>query len=445
MRALAAAALLVVSACGPNVFLPGLAGSIPMCTDVPPITAAPEQYRDSPIYVANEMPVDAVLAWAAGQPGYEQLWFDRDHLGWITVAFSRDAAARQADLEREFPGVGVVAVQVPWTMAELEELQQQLITDGRPDVQGSGIMPNYGVVSAFLGALEPAKVARIESRFAGARLCIEGIDPALLPAEGPQPVSGPGWRLIGDQDETGHPYRTGVAADETAFATLWAEIGLDGEPPSVDFETEIAIWFGAVHGSSCPRLRLDAVVADLERSIVHADITSFEAGLCTADAIGHAYVVAFERARLPMGPFTIQLQAAEPPPGAVEEKTIVDANLSIPGSTLTPDQLHSAPPVPDEARVESGGYIEPDYPWRYRLSVRCGIQWLGELNDVSWRLAPGHGDGGVPARWQPLVDADRTIDLEIIMSVGPEPEIEASAGGFTVTYAPSSGDAPACG
>ena len=422
-----------------------LSGPIPMCEDLPPITAAPQLYRDSPIYVANEAPVEEVQGWAAGQPGFEEIWIDRDHLGWLTVAFSRDAAVRQAELADAFPGVGVVAVHVDWTRAELEALQQRVMTDGRPDVVGAGVRSNYGVVDVFLGALEPAKVARIQSRFGGTRLCIEGIDPRLLAAEGPQLDSGPGWRLIADQDETGHPYRTGVAADAAGFAALWAGIGLAGEPPAVDFETEIAIWFGAVHGSSCPRLRLDAVVVDRARAIVHSDIASLDAGgFCTDDAIAHAYVVAFERALLPPGPFAVQLQAADPARGAVEEQTIVDANLSIPGSTVTRDQLHTAPPFPDEAHVESGGVIEPDVPWRYRMSVRCGIRWLGELNDVSWRLAPGSGDGAVPASWLPLVDADRSIDLEVVMSVGPEPEIRASAGGFTVTYQASSEDAPAC-
>ena len=116
--------------------------SIPRCDEVPLIAADPALYRDTPIYVGNEMPVEEIQAWAAGKPGFESIWIDREHLGWITVAFSRDADARQADLAREFPGVGVVAVHVAWTRAELEALQQRVITDGRPDVQGSGVRSN---------------------------------------------------------------------------------------------------------------------------------------------------------------------------------------------------------------------------------------------------------------------------------------------------------------
>ena len=99
---------------------------IPRCEDVPELSAPAEAYRDTPIYVGNEMPVEAVRDWAVGQPGYEDIWIDREHNGWVAVAFSRDAAARQADLEREFPGVGVVAVPVEWSTAELEALQRRV-------------------------------------------------------------------------------------------------------------------------------------------------------------------------------------------------------------------------------------------------------------------------------------------------------------------------------
>jgi len=92
---------------------PQTAGSgVPRCEEVDWISAPAKRYRDSPIYVANEQPTERILAWASGQSGFEELWIDRDHLGWITVAFSSDADARQADLERLFPEVGVVAVGV---------------------------------------------------------------------------------------------------------------------------------------------------------------------------------------------------------------------------------------------------------------------------------------------------------------------------------------------
>jgi hypothetical protein len=423
--------------------LPSLTGSIRWCADVPRVEAAPELYRDEPIYVANEMPAEAVQRWARGKPGFEGIWIDRERNGWVTVAFSRDAAARQAELDEEFPGAGVVAAEVDWTISDLEALADEVIREDQPAAMGVSARVNYGVVGINVGILTQETVAAFEDRYEGERVCFEGIDPASLPPEGPQLPGGDTWRLLADQDEVGPPYRTGIAAAPDAYAVLWAAIGLEGEPPAVDFESEVVVWFGAVHGSSCPRLRLDGVVADHERALLYAEITRFELGGCTADAIGHAYIVAVPRNILPNGPFTIQLQSEEPPPGAIEEKTIVETDLSRPGSTLGPDDLHSAPPPDGEGpRVTSGGVIEPDVAWRYRLNVHCGVEWLGELNSVWWRTDAA-GGGSVPPEWEGAVELDGTIDLEIVMSVEP-PRIRASAEDHTVTYRPSAEDGPTC-
>jgi hypothetical protein len=423
--------------------LPTLSGAIPWCADVPRIEAAPELYRDEPIYVANEMPSDAIHKWARGKPGFEGIWIDRERNGWVTVAFSQDAATRQAELDAEFPGVGVVAAEVDWTSSELETLAEEVSREDEPAAMGVSARVNYGVVWINVGVLTQATIAAFEARYEGDRVCLEGIDPSLLPAEGPQLPGGDTWRLLADQDEVGPPYRTGIAADAESYAALWAAIGLDGEPPAVDFQSDVVVWFGAVHGSSCPRLRLDNVAVDPERALLYPEITRFELGACTADAIGHAYVVAVPREILPHGPFTIQLQAEEPPPGALDQKTIVDADLSVPGATLGPDDLHSAPPPEDDGpRVTSGGFIEPDVAWRYRLNVHCGIEWLGELNSVWWRTDGGSGDS-VPPEWADAVELDGSIDLEILLTVEP-PRIRAIANDHTITYRPSAEEGPAC-
>jgi hypothetical protein len=436
-----------LASCGGAPILPGVGGTIPSCSAVPQIAAAPQFYRDNPIYVANEMPTDAVMAWAQGKPGYEGIWIDREHNGWVSVAFSQDAAARQAEIATEFPGEGVVAVAVDWKMVELEALQQRVMRDGVPEVMGSGIRPNYGVVDIFAGVLKPETVAAVNAKFAGERVCIEGIDPADAPAEGPQPQAGDGWRLLADEDEVGGPYRTGLAADQTALEVLWEAIGLATAMPEVDFQREVVVWFGAVHGSSCPRLRLDGVVADAEQALLYAEITSFELGACTADAIGHAYVVAVERSKLPKGRFTIQLEGGERPAGVIaEELTIVDADLTVPGAKLSDGRLHSAAPPLEESRVEPGGFIEPDVePQRYRLSVACGIEWLGELNGWDWRTNVPAGEASfVPPEWRSELEPGGTIDLALTLHVDPEPAIEALAGSHTVIYHPSAAAAPTC-
>ena len=261
--------------------------SIPRCDEVPWISAPASAYRDSPISVGNEQPTDELRTWAIRQPGFVDLWIDRDHNGWVTLAFREGAADRQVELEAEFPGVGVVAVDVPTSSQELRQIQSDVIERLRnvPGFVSSGQYPNKGVVSIGFDYLEDHKIAIAEERFAGRAVCLEGQDPSQKPEEGPQPQSGDGWRLLADQDETGDSYRTGIAYDETSYEELWSYVQLDGIPPPVDFETEVVIWFGEVHGSSCPRLRLNDVVVDLERSLVHADITRFEAGACTADPI----------------------------------------------------------------------------------------------------------------------------------------------------------------
>lgn len=436
-----------LASCGGAPIVPGVGGAIPSCSAVPKIAAPAELYRDAPMYVANEMATDAVMAWAEGKPGYEAIWIDREHNGWLTVAFSQDAAVRQAEIATEFPGEGVVAVAVDWKMSELDALQQRVIRDGQPEVMGSGIRPNYGVVDIFAGVLKPETVAAVNAKFAGERVCIEGIDPSTVPADGPQLQAGDGWRLLADEDEVGGPYRTGIAADQTALEVLWSAIGLATAIPQVDFQTEVVVWFGAVHGSSCPRLRLDDVVVDSDEALLYAEITSFELGACTADAIGHAYVVAVERSKLPPGRFTIQLEGGERPPGVIaEELTIVDADLTIPGARLTDDQLHSAPPPLQESRIEPGGFLEPDVePQHYRLSVACGIEWLGELNGFDWRTDVPAGEAGfVPPEWRSELEPGGTIDLTLTLHVDPEPAIEALAGAHTVIYHPSAAAAPTC-
>lgn len=328
---------------------PAAGASIPLCPAVERISAPADWYADSPIYVANEQPTEVIRAWAAGKPGFEEIWVDRDRFGWITLAFSVDAEARQAELRDEFPGIGVVAVDVDWTMAELHELQRRVDEEIAPLFPvSSAIYPMQGVVGIGVGVLEPERIAAVEEHFAGEPICIEGADPKDVPAAGPQPGHGDGWRLLADEQGIGQAYRTGIATDRASYEQLWTDVGLSGELPLVDFETEVAIWFGAVYGSSCPTIRLDDVVVDQERAIVHAEIVLIGGlRICTSDANPHAYVAAVKRARLPSGPFAIQLASHDPPAAAPEERTVVDVDLSPPGAVAAPGDVHPDPALPE--------------------------------------------------------------------------------------------------
>lgn len=421
--------------------------SIPRCDEVPLIAADPALYRDTPIYVGNEMPAEEIRAWAAGKPGFESIWIDREHLGWITVAFSSDAAARQAELAETFPDVGAVAVEVDWTMAELHALQARIGEElGATLEVSSWISVQQGVVGIGLGVLRAERIAQVVELFGDAPVCIEGLDPADVPAAGPQQAEGHGWRLLADEAGAGEPYRTGIAFDEASYESLWRDAGVTADRPPVDFASSVVIWFGAVYGSSCPDLRLDDVVVDERRAIVHAEIVHTEPGMaCTGDANPRAYVVELQRERLPRGPFWIQLGPEDPPSGVPEERTIVAVDLSAAGAVAEPNQVHPDGRVPEPVTVTSGGIIEPGFAAQYRMSVHCGIEWLGELNSVAWRTdVPAGSQDFVPAEWEPVVDAGQQIDLLLLMETGPEPRITATANGHSVIYHATADTPPGC-
>jgi hypothetical protein len=455
MRSIAIAVLAVVAAaCAGPMAEPaasdGVAAQapIPRCEDVPELSAPAEAYRDTPIYVGNEMPVEAVRDWAVGQPGYEDIWIDREHNGWVAVAFSRDSAARQADLEREFPGIGVVAVPVQRTTAELEALQRRVTEVLMPDVAGvSGVLVTKGVVMIGVGVLTPERVAQVQAAFAGQPVCLEGSDAADVPAPGPQQPAGDGWRLLATEP-TGIPYRTGIAWDPASLEDLWATSGVAAPIPAVDFQAEVVIWFGAVYGSSCPDLRLDDVVVDGGRRILHAEIVLLGSPMsCTADAAPRAYLLAVQRSKLPGPTFAIQLSAEGPPGGAPEERTLVEADLRVPGSIAAPEQVHADPALlqPPPQFVQSGDTIETDIPNQYRFAVHCGIEWLGTLNDVTWRTAvPAGVSSWVPPEWKQVVAMDETIMVTVVMSPGPDPIVTATANDHAVVYRPAQEPAPGC-
>jgi hypothetical protein len=441
--AVLAAASFGLTACGggsppvPSVAGGGSAAAVPRCDELRPAELPAEHLRDAPIYVANEQPVDDLHAWASTRPGFEQLWIDRDHLGWVVLAFSQDAHIRQDELTERFPEVGAVVLPVDWTMDELGQLQREVSDELG---HSNGIDVSTGVVEIDVPVLTDDVHREVAARFAGERVCISGRDPGLEPAAGPQQPGGDGWRLLVDE-LGGDTYRTGIAADEEGYERLWEEIGLTIPRPVVDFDTEVAIWFGAVFSSSCPDIRLDGVAVDEDARLVHAQIVDVDrAEACTDDANPRAFVVAVERARLPEAPFAIQLRREDPYPGTPAERTVVDADLRQPGSPLPAE--HAGDPSlaePPEHVVGEGDVIEAGYPVGYRFYLHCGPAWLGPLNDVLWRSETTD----TPASWRAVLDADETLVVEVLLEVDP-PTLSATANGHTVVYEPTAEEHPGC-
>ena len=247
--------------------------------------------------------------------------------------------------------------------------------------------------------------------------------------------------LLASEQGAGESYRTGIATDRDSYLALWSSIGLVDDPPEVDFQSDVVIWFGAVFGSSCPGLRLDGVVVDVDAALVYGEIVLPDppAG-CTADANPHAFLVAVERQVLPVGPFIIQLDADGPPGGAPEERTVVNVDLTPPGAVAGPEDFGPAPVTPDPGVILSGDILEPGFPRLYRLNTHCGIEWLGEFNDVTWRAEePG---GAVPSEWESALEGE-TILLSIVLQV-EDPLIVATASGYSMVYFPTADPIPGC-
>lgn len=415
--------------------------SFPLCSDVPEIEAPADLYRDSPRYVGNEMPVEEVRTWAGGQPGYAGIWIDREHNGWVTVAFTEDFEQKQSEIEQRFPDDGVVAVEVPMSEEDLSELQTRIHEEleGVIDIQGSWTQINHGVVGVLIGVLSDENLDTLESRFPEAPLCVEGIDPADAVAPGPQLDGGDGWRLLLDEMGVGLTYRTGVAWDTVSLVDLFAQIGMDPVDVEVDFEDEVVIWFGAVYGSSCPDLRLDDV--EVDGSIVYPMIVNTSNSfVCTDDAIPHTYLVAFNRDLLPEPPFMIQLGEQEPPDGVPEERTLATADLRVPGSEAAPGDVGSDPKLFDRRPrpEQSGTVIESGYPWTYEIDLSCGMESLGEVNSYDWEAS-----SPLPETWLAATEGSNTVVVEILLHEDNPPSIEVTFEDATVVY--EIADSPDCG
>lgn len=403
-------------------------------------------YRDEPVYVGNEMPTEDVQAWAMSQPGFEDIWIDRDHNGWVSVGFSEGAEDRQAELEQEFPGVGVVAVPLDWTAAELEALRAEAFRAmedaGFP--AGGGHSVPAGLVQVWVGELDEEHLTPLAG-LAGPRLCVDGVHSEEVIREGPQPTEGDGWRLLG-ADRSGMAYRTGVATTQEQYERLWAESGVSGDPPPVDFDREIMIWFGAVYGSGC-EVRLEDVSVDPGQRLVHADlVVPGVHQACNDDANPAAYVVAFERDRLPEGGFAVQLGPEDPPSGVPEERTLVDVDLRSPGSTARDDEIHLDEELigePERYVVGPGGVIEIGYPAYYELDMSCAFSTFGPINGVVWRAETEGIDAEPPSAWVATADDAGVVDVELLMEADPA-RLSLTANDHTEHYVPSPGATSTC-
>ena len=275
------------------------------CEDIDTPYAPEDWYADTPIYVGNEMPVDEVREFAHTLEGFQEIWIDRAHHGWIGVGFhDADVEAHQALLEAEFPGVGVVAVDMPYTKAELEEISQDLQEVLPEGMETAGIYEVQGYIEIWVGRLTPENIAAVSEVVGDAPVCLSGHDPATTPAEGPQPEGGDGWSYLGEADAMPDSEFPRILADRAALNAMWGRLGLAGDPPVVDFEEHVVFSLVIGHSGSCPRTRLDDVIVDGSLVYLVVPTITDEMG-CTDDWVPRTYLVGMERDLLPAPPFQL--------------------------------------------------------------------------------------------------------------------------------------------
>jgi hypothetical protein len=323
---------------------------------------------------------------------------------------------------------------------ELDRLRDEVFAtmtaNGIP-VQGGASVPS-GQVTVFVGVLDEATLEPF-AEFADDPVCFEGVEPEDAVIDGPQPTEGDGWRVLA-VERTGDSYRTGVATNPEQYTALWDLSGVTTEQPVVDFENEIVIWFGAVYGSGC-EIRMDDVVFDLERSIVHGDfVIPGNPGSCNSDANPEAYVVAVERASLPAGRFFVQLSASDPPSGVPEERTVVDAVLSEPGSIATDDQIGGDVALVEQSDrgyvIGPGGIVEPGFPAAFEFDLTCPVDVVGPINGVLWQNADQDRGPIVDPAWAAISAVGNVVFVEVLVETDPA-RMSLTANGVTESYIPA--------
>lgn len=121
-------------------------------------------------------------------------------------------------------------------------------------------------------------------------------------ADGDQPTSGPGWRLL-DETVSGRG-RLEVAATPEAYRALWAEARTGTDAPPVDFDREVVVYAGTGTGG-CTSIFLTGVAFDQRAGADPGMVTvTVDRPLCGDGGeltllVSRGYLLAVDRDRLP--------------------------------------------------------------------------------------------------------------------------------------------------
>lgn len=406
----------------------------PVCdSDAPLPSASDDWYRDRPVYVANEAPYEEVRQFASALPGFVEVWFDRDRFGWLSVGFvGVDIEEMQTLLQAEFPDVGVVAVELEYTLSDLRALATDV--GGRlPDgMDTENIDRLRGLVHVWVGLLTPENIEMGIGAAADSPFCIDGFDVEYYD-QSPQVDGGDGWSLVGAAEgsasgDAGVPV---VVTDQTALAALWGQLGLSAEAPSVDFTASVVAAFPVHYPANCPDQRLDGLT---RTSLIVPNVrnVSLVKG-CWLTGNPRTFIVEVERSSLGPPP-TIWLSEANDSWGleVTDDLRVRGASLSPDGSSVDNVERREASPMPNTVRV---GVPKP-----LIVPVACDLTYLGVVNWVGWYLPEG---AEVPPGWSDSA-VDGLIDLEMSLFEWPDAKLVVSAGGDEVTFFPGERLTPGC-
>jgi hypothetical protein len=256
------------------------------------------------------------------------LWVNEPGVG-IVVLFTGDLDRHRQALSALARGLPFEVRQARFTESELRALQMQLAHDIQT-IPGTEMISvaldvRRNVVVLEAKSNDRALEARLEAAHAGR------LDAQIYPMPGVwhNVPGGPGWRLVsaGTSRHGGvQPYSVTFAAEEGGWLELWELIAPGAAAPPVDLTTEIVTVFAEGIGSSCPEVRLDAIVIDAARGVVHGAFSDpLAPRTCTADLAGAAvFVVALSREALPDSPFVLRLHSEPMRCGDCPDEVTVD-------------------------------------------------------------------------------------------------------------------------
>lgn len=270
-------------------------------------------------------------------PGtFAGVWLYHDAGGGVAIAFTDATETREREIAELDLGVPVRVAQARYSRRELDRVASAIVAafqaDGAPFAVATDVVRNVVAVHAPSDARTARLLAGISPADA---ICVDGpAETGEAPDGSGQAAFGDGWRLLADEPGRGPVWVADAATSQAQYDHLWQTLGLQGEPPRVDFATEIVLQLSPAVSGSCSEIRLTGLL--IYDGIVRPEIElpASAAGGCTADANPHTYLLAVARATLPGTRFRVQLEDELCPGCDGSDAVDVDLTGPIPQTEL---------------------------------------------------------------------------------------------------------------